>query len=311
MLQPAVLNVNTVVVNMERMLGRLIGENILLEIRPTPDLGNVKVDAGQLEQVVMNLVVNARDAMPDGGTLIVTTRNVTLDAAYAAGNPTSTPGPHVLLAISDTGSGMDEATRRKIFEPFFTTKDVGKGSGLGLSTVFGIVRQSGGSIEVYSEVGRGTVFKVYLPLVDAPEAVSSAGAASPAHGTETILVVEDDAAVRRVATRVLRAAGYTVLTANNGMAALALLASQGGAVHLVLTDMVMPKMGGLELAARLKELRPDQKVLFTSGYTDDTMRLGGRPDIAAQFIGKPYTGVELTRRVRDVLDLEVAGQPMP
>ena len=307
-LQPAVLNVNTVVANMERMLGRLIGDNILLEFAPAPDLGSVKVDAGQLEQVVVNLVVNARDAMPEGGTLIVSTRNVTLDASYAAEHPTCTPGPHVLLAFTDTGLGMLEATRRRIFEPFFTTKDVGKGSGLGLSTVFGIVQQSGGRVEVYSEVGKGTVFKVYLPVVDSPaEAGAIAGATALARGTETVLVVEDDPAVRRVATRVLKGAGYTVLTANGGQQALALLKAHPGPVHLVLTDMVMPGMSGQELAARLGAERPNQNVLFTSGFTNDALRLGGLPNVSAQFIGKPYSAIELTRKVREVLDLEVEG----
>jgi PAS domain S-box-containing protein len=307
-LQPAVLNVNTVVANMERMLGRLIGENILLEFSPAPDLGSVKVDAGQLEQVVVNLVVNARDAMPDGGTLIVSTRNVTLDATYAAEHPTCTPGPNVLLAFTDTGLGMLEATRRRIFEPFFTTKGVGKGSGLGLSTVFGIVQQSGGRVEVYSEVGKGTVFKVYLPVVDSPaEAGAIAGATALARGTETVLVVEDDPAVRRVATRVLKGAGYTVLTANGGQQALALLKAHPGPVHLVLTDMVMPGMSGQELAARLGAERPNQNVLFTSGFTNDALRLGGLPNVSAQFIGKPYSAIELTRKVREVLDLEVEG----
>ncbi len=299
------LNVNTVVANMQRMLGRLIGENILLEFTLAPDLGNVKVDAGQLEQVVMNLAVNARDAMPDGGSLVVTTRNVTLDATYAARSPTCAPGPHVLLAFTDTGSGMDEETRQKIFEPFFTTKEVGRGSGLGLATVFGIVRQSGGSIEVYSEPGRGTVFKVYLPLVEAD--TDAAEVVSPmalARGTETVLVVEDDPAVRRVATRVLRGAGYTVLTANNGLQALALLKAHPGPVQLILTDMVMPGMGGQELAVRLGAERPNQKLLFTSGYTDDTLRLGGLPNVRAQFIGKPYSALELTRKVREALDRE-------
>jgi CheY-like chemotaxis protein len=240
--------------------------------------------------------------------LAVSTRNVTLDADYTAGHGPDIQGPHVVLAVTDTGSGMDEQIRRKIFEPFFTTKDVGKGSGLGLSTVYGIVKQSGGAIDVYSEPGRGTVFKVYLPLVDVPSAEGpAAGAAVPAHGTETILVVEDDAAVRRVATRVLTTAGYMVLTATNGLSALATLKAHPSPVHLVLTDMVMPQMGGQELATRLEEVRPGQKVLFTSGYTDDVLQLSALSGVAAHFIGKPYSGVELVRKVRDVLDFEVEG----
>jgi len=212
------------------------------------------------------------------------------------------------LARSITGSGMDEATRRKIFEPFFTTKGIGKGSGLGLSTVFGIVKQSGGSIDVYSEVGRGTVFKVYLPPVDvAEEDEAVVGGGAIARGTETILVVEDDAAVRRVATRVLSGAGYTVRTANNGLRALALLKAHPGPVHLVLTDMMMPEMGGQELATRLEEVRPGPKVLFTSGYSNETLRLDGPGNAITRFIGKPYSAAELTRRVREMLDLEVAG----
>ncbi|PIY20275.1 MAG: hybrid sensor histidine kinase/response regulator, partial [Deltaproteobacteria bacterium CG_4_10_14_3_um_filter_60_8] len=258
-------------------------------------------------QVIMNLAVNARDAMPAGGKLTIETRNVELATAQATQRLVVPPGSYVLLAVTDTGEGMDAATRGRIFEPFFTTKELGKGTGLGLSSVYGIVKQSGGSLWVYSEVGRGTTFKIYLPRVDeeqvrVEEQARATGVEVPARGVETLLVVEDEGAVRNLAARVLTAAGYQVLTAVNGEEALVLLEDRQGPVHLLLTDVVMPGMGGRELAARLATNWPDLKVLFMSGYTNNAIVHHGVLDEGTQFIGKPFSVMELTRKVREVLD---------
>jgi CheY-like chemotaxis protein len=256
-----------------------------------------------MEQVLLNLAVNARDAMPDGGTLTIETHNVYLDDSYAGDHPGSRNGPHVMVAVSDTGTGMDEATRQRIFEPFFTTKELGKGTGLGLSTVYGIVQQSGGSIWVYSEPGRGTTFKIYLPRVDdsaPPEAAAAPVAAAP--GTETILLVEDEPALRGLTRRILESGGYTVIEASHGLEALERLEAHTGPLDLVLTDVVMPGMNGRELAGRVLERRPDVRVLYASGYTDDAILRHGVLDAASRFISKPYTPSELKRKVREVLD---------
>ena len=298
-----VLNLSTLVADLQGMLQRLIGEHIALVVVPAMDLGSVMADPTQIEQVVMNLAVNARDAMPNGGTLTIETRNVELDEAFAAEHPSVQPGPHVMLAVSDTGTGMDAATRAQIFEPFFTTKDSGKGTGLGLSTVYGIVKQSGWSIWVYSEPGKGATFKIYLPRVEGMGHKSQpAPVFTSVQGTETILVVEDEEAVRRLAKRVLQRAGYTVLTAGNGAEALLLLARHDGPVHLMLTDMVMPGMSGRDLVAQLEGINSRIKVLCTSGYTDEAILRHGLLDETAHFIGKPYNVAELTRKVREVLD---------
>ena len=297
-----VLNLSTLLADVQGMLQRMIGEDIDLVVVPAKDVGSVMADRAQIEQVVMNLAVNARDAMPNGGTLTMETRDVELDEAYAAEHPSVQAGPHVLLAISDTGVGMEEATRRQIFEPFFTTKELGKGTGLGLSTVYGIVKQSGGSIWVYSELEKGTAFKIYLPRVEGVEhKFRHAPTVTSAPGTETILIVEDDETVRHLAKRVLQAAGYTVLTASNGADALLLLGTHNGPVHLVLTDMIMPGMSGRDLAAQLEDIRPQAKVLYTSGYTDDAILRHGVLDGVTHFIGKPYTVAELRHKVREVL----------
>ena len=306
-LQPEVLNLNTVLANTEKMLRRLIGEDIDLVVAPDVDLGRVKADPGQIEQVIMNLAVNARDAMPAGGKLTIETRNVELATAQATQRLVVPPGSYVLLAVTDTGEGMDAATRGRIFEPFFTTKELGKGTGLGLSSVYGIVKQSGGSLWGYSEGGRGTTFKIYLPRVDeeqvrVEEQARATGVEVPARGVETLLVVEDEGAVRNLAARVLTAAGYQVLTAVNGEEALVLLEDRQGPVHLLLTDVVMPGMGGRELAARLATNWPDLKVLFMSGYTNNAIVHHGVLDEGTQFIGKPFSVMELTRKVREVLD---------
>jgi PAS domain S-box-containing protein len=298
-----VLNLSTLIADLQGMLQRLIGEDIALVVVPAKDLGSVMADPTQIEQVVMNLAVNARDAMPKGGTLTIETRDVELDEAYAAEHPSVRPGPHVMLAISDTGTGMDAATRARLFEPFFTTKDPGKGTGLGLSTVYGIVKQGGGSIWAYSEPGKRTTFKIYLPRVEGVvRKIQHAPAVTSVQGTETILVVEDEDAVRRLAERVLQRGGYTVLTASNGAEALLVLERHDGPVHLVLTDMVMPGMSGRDLMARLEDINSRMKVLCTSGYTDEAVLHHKQLDKAAHFIGKPYAMAELTRKVREVLD---------
>jgi two-component system, cell cycle sensor histidine kinase and response regulator CckA len=312
-LQPQVLDLNAVVAEMERILGRLIGEDVELRTVLRPGLGSVKADPGQVEQIIMNLAVNARDAMPRGGKLTVETDAVYLDEGYARRHVAVSPGRYVMLAVSDTGTGMDEQTQRQIFEPFFTTKERGKGTGLGLSTVYGIVKQSGGSIWVYSEVGRGTTFKVYLPLVaegaEAYRRPPEGGEVPP--GTETILVAEDEAAVRSLVREALTAYGYRVITAPDGGSALLLGERHAGPIHLLLTDVVMPGVSGLELARRLGELRPGVRVLYMSGYTEDTISHHGILDAGVEFIQKPFAPEALARKVREVLDKAPAAQPQP
>lgn len=303
-LQPKVLNLNIVLEEMLSMLRRLLGEDITVAFVPGNDLGSVKADPGQIEQVIVNLAVNARDVMPTGGTLTIETQDVLLDEAYAAEHPPVQPGPHVMLAVSDTGFGMDEATCRQIFEPFFTTKAQGKGTGLGLSTVYGIVKQSSGSICVSSEIGHGTAFKVYLPRAEGTVHTNRVVPAAGRHGggIETILVVEDDEGICRLATRMLGSAGYTVLAATNSEEVLRLLERHERPVHLMLTDVVMPGLSGRDLANRVTARYPAVKVIFTSGYTDDAIAHHGVLDEGTDFLSKPYTGVELTRKVREVLD---------
>jgi signal transduction histidine kinase/CheY-like chemotaxis protein len=305
-LQPRILHLGTLVGDMQAMLGRLIGEDVEIVVRPPTDAGHVRADPGQLEQVVLNLVVNARDAMPGGGRLTIETRDVTLDEADAASRGVDR-GRYVMLAVSDTGIGMDEATRSRIFEPYFTTKEAAKGTGLGLSTVYGIVSQSGGDIAVFSQPGRGTTFEIFFPHLDAPPGgdvrttTTVPGRREIPTGTETVLIVEDEAAVRLLAQRILKAAGYTVLTAADAVAALTLLAG-GGVVNLLVTDVVLPGMSGRDLADRVSRARPEVKILFTSGYTDDAILRHGVLDREVAFLGKPYTVDQLTRKVRDVLD---------
>ena len=302
-LNPGILNLSTLVADLWSMIQRLIGEDIELLVVPATGLGSVRADPGQIEQVVLNLVVNARDAMPGGGTLTIETRDVELDEVFAAGHPSVHPGRHVLLAVRDTGVGMDEATRLRVFEPFFTTKDSAKGTGLGLSTVYGIVKQSGGTIWVDSERGRGTTFTIYLPRVEeVADTHQPARTLTMVPGTETILLVEDEQEVLSLAMEFLQSAGYTVLAAGNGEDALRLVDRHEGPVHLVLTDVVMPRMSGRELATRIAAARPEIKILYTSGYTDDTILRHGVLDRATHFIGKPYTAAELTQKVREVLD---------
>jgi PAS domain S-box-containing protein len=303
-LQPVVLNLNAVVAEMEKMLRRLIAEDIELRTALDPALGRVKADPGQIEQVIVNLVVNARDAMPAGGKLTIETANVYLDEGYAARHVAVKPGHYIMLAVSDTGTGMDEKIQARIFEPFFTTKAQGKGTGLGLSTVYGIVRQSGGNILVYSEVGRGTTFKIYLPYTasGAPEYKRSAETEEVDHGTETILLAEDDKTVRRLVREVLESYGYQVLEAANGGAAFLICERHEGPIHLLLTDVVMPEMGGRELAARLAQLRTEMRVLYMSGYAADAIVHQGVLVEGANFIQKPFAAHALALKVREVLD---------
>ena len=304
-LQPTVLEVNALVSDLEKMLRRLLGEDIELSTRLAPTTGRVKADPGQLEQVIMNLAVNSRDAMPNGGKLTLETGNVDLDERYAADHYPARAGPYVLIAVSDTGTGMSEETQAHMFEPFFTTKEKGKGTGLGLATVYGIVKQSGGFIWVYSEIGHGTTFKLYLPRVEelAERASGPATApARPARGSETVLVVEDEAPVRSVARQVLERQGYTVLEAPSAEAALDLATRYSGVIHLLLTDVVMPGLNGRELAARLSSVRPGARVIFMSGYTDEAVTRHGVLDPGAAYVQKPFTPEAIARKVREVLD---------
>lgn len=302
-LAPKVIDLNAVVAGTEKMLRRLIGEDIDLVATPEPELWRVKADAGQIEQIIMNLAVNARDAMPDGGRLTLETQNVELDDAYARAHVAVQPGPYVMLAISDTGSGMDDETLGHLFEPFFTTKGPGQGTGLGLATVYGIVKQSGGNIWVYSEVGRGTTFKVYLPRVDEP--LDSATPPKPSaslRGTETILLVEDERGVRLLALRVLEGNGYSVLEAAEGPTAIELVRQYEGPIHLLVTDVVMPHMGGRAVADAVTSLRPTVKVLYLSGYTANAIVHRGVLDPKTPFLEKPFTPATLASKVREVLD---------
>jgi PAS domain S-box-containing protein len=303
-LAPVIVNLGDVVYGVEKMLRRVIGEDVDLVTVLDRDAGSVKADVGQLEQVLMNLAVNARDAMPTGGKLTIETSNIEHDPDYAREQEAAAVRRFVMLAVSDTGTGMDEATKAKIFEPFFTTKEVGKGTGLGLATVYGIVKQSGGFIWVYSEPGLGTTFKIYLPQVDAVAEGGTAGAAPATvlRGTETVLLVEDAAAVRAVARQALARQGYTVLEAPNGTEALQIAASHPGPIHLLLTDVVMPGLSGRQLSDQLVRLRPDTRVLYTSGYTDDAVVRHGVLESGIAYLQKPFTADGLARKVREVLD---------
>ncbi|MCH8948133.1 MAG: PAS domain S-box protein, partial [Acidobacteria bacterium] len=304
-LQPKVLDLNAVVTEVEKMLRRLIGEDIELTAVLDLALGPVKADPGQIEQIILNLAVNARDAMPQGGRLTLKTANVTLDQAYVRQHMGATPGPYVLLAVSDTGVGMDAETRSHIFEPFFTTKGAGKGTGLGLSTVYGIVKQSGGTIWVESAPGRGTTFEIYLPLVEETAANGELHRALPAPtpgGTETILVVEDEMSVRKLAAEFLGSNGYRVLEAQDGAEALQVCEEHRAPIHLLLTDVVMPGMSGRELAVRLVGARPEMKVIYVSGYTDDAIVQHGVREEGTVFLQKPFSLDALARTVREALD---------
>jgi len=303
-ISPKVVNVNDLVREAEALLQRVLPENVRLVTTLEPDLWQVYADPTQVEQVILNLALNARDAMPEGGALTIETANMTLDDSYTSRHIEVRTGEYVLLAVSDTGIGMDEHTLARVFEPFFTTKDVGKGTGLGLATCYGIVRQAGGHIWVYSEPGKGTTFKVYLPRTH-EASVSSSGHAvqkKAVGGAETILVVEDNDDVRRVAVAVLEMHGYRVLQAGNGEEALALMDNLTEKVHLLLTDVVMPGMSGPTLALQLRERYPHLKVLYTSGYTENVIVHHGVLNEGIAFLSKPYRPADLTQRVREVLD---------
>ncbi|HEY1170542.1 MAG TPA: response regulator [Verrucomicrobiae bacterium] len=301
-LQPRVLNLNEVVVGMEKMLQRLIGEDINLFITSDRSLGNVRGDRGQIEQVVMNLAVNARDAMPRGGKLTISTENVTMDQKTSSRNRTLEAGHYIMLSVCDNGMGMTNEVKAHLFEPFFTTKGVGKGTGLGLATCYGIVTQSGGDIRVYSEPGFGTAFKIYLPRTDAVADSTANGEQIPmATGMESILVVEDDESVRTLALLILRESGYNVQESDNALAALELIADSPP-FDLVLTDVIMPQMSGKQLHDQIKKRMPSTKVLLMSGYTDDALAHHGVLEEGLSFIEKPFSPMQLTRKVREVLD---------
>jgi CheY-like chemotaxis protein len=310
-IEPKVLNLNAIVTDTATMLQRLIGEDIELKIVLEPGLGRVRADPGQIDQVLINLVVNARDAMPQGGKLTIETASADLDEKYTQPYPDLRAGPYVMLAVSDTGIGMDEATKAQIFDPFFTTKGPGKGTGLGLATVYGIVKQSAGHIAVESKPGQGAAFKVYLPVVDqvVSPGQSQLGLAAPPQGNETILLTEDEPAVRALARHVLQMHGYRVLEAGQGDKALEIAEGYKGTIHLLVTDVVMPVMGGRRLAERLAATRPGVKVLYLSGYTDDAVIQHGVLQAEMAFLQKPFGPSSLAAKVREVLDQKGGKEP--
>jgi PAS domain S-box-containing protein len=299
-LEPRVLDLNAVIATMERMLRRVIGEDIELTTSLSTGLWRTRADPAQIEQAILNLVVNARDAMPRGGQLTLETANVELDAKYSGG----APGPHVMLAVSDNGVGMDPEQQARLFEPFYTTKDRGKGTGLGLSTTYGVVKQSGGSIWVYSERGQGTTFKIYLPRSEQPldEPAESPAPAAPLNGTETALLVEDEPEVRGLVEKILRMYGYTVLSAASPAEAIALSKGRPAAIDILVTDVIMPGMNGRELSRILAASRPELRVLYMSGYTDAVIAQQGILEPGTAFVSKPFTPDVLARKVREVLD---------
>src|SRR5229473_1097702 len=311
-LRPKVLDLNTIVMNLDQLLRRLMNENIEMKTFVSKDLGPIKADPSQVEQVIMNLVVNARDALPDGGRILIETSNVDLDSAYTRDHAVVVPGPYVLLTVSDTGMGMSADTVAHIFEPFYTTKESGRGTGLGLSTVYGIVKQSGGYIWVYSEIGKGTTFKVYLPRVEqAPEALPVAKTTSGQEkGTETVLLVEDQPQVRELVRMALSEKGYTVLATSSPEDAESACARHGAEIHLLLTDLIMPGITGRELAKRLTARNPKMRVLYMSGYTfgitTQTGMQSGLLEDGVAFLQKPFTPSALSEKVREVLDRSVA-----
>jgi len=307
-LQPRSINLNSIIEEMGKLIPRLIGEDIELAIHTSSDLGTIRADVSQIEQIIMNLAVNARDAMPKGGKLIIETSNVELDNAYKGAHPVVKPGRYVLLAVSDTGIGMDAETQAHIFEPFFTTKEQGKGTGLGLSTVYGVVKQSGGFIWVYSEKGKGATFKVYLPRVDeaAVEATSTPVATQLLRGTETVLLAEDEQDVREVAREFLESAGYTVILAANGEEALTRAAEHSGKIDLLVSDMVMPGMTGVELVRRLRQQRSNFEVIYMSGYSEQAASEATKVDHAAIVLTKPFSRAAILRALRETLRKKTA-----
>ena len=301
--RPTVLEVNTVIGSIEKMLRRLIGEDIELVLKQAPEVGKIRADAGHIEQAIVNLVVNSRDAMPEGGIVTIETANVTLDATYARSHLGVQPGEFVMVAVSDTGHGMDSETRRHIFEPFFTTKPKGKGTGLGLAIVYGMVKQSGGDIWVYSEAGRGTTFKLYFPRAggEEPEKSVEGSERRGAAESETILVVEDEDSVRNLTVKILRQLGYRVLEAENAAKAIEVAKANPGPIELLLTDVVMPGMSGKQLAEAVQPTRPDMRVLYLSGYTENAVLTQGGLNKGVHFLAKPFTRDLLALKVREVL----------
>jgi PAS domain S-box-containing protein len=302
LLELKVVDVNAIVADMERLLRPLIGENIDLTTRLSPNVGHTRADAGQLEQVIMNLVVNAKDAMPTGGTILIQTSEEELDAVRRE-HYLIQPGSYILLSVSDTGAGMDKETQSRIFEPFFTTKEKGKGTGLGLSTVYGIVKQSGGYIFAHSEVGSGSTFRIYLPKVADPPGQQGLAkhTQAPSGGSETVLLVEDEDSVRELVRETLQSKGYTVMEACDGITGMKVAETHDGKIDILITDVVMPGMSGRELAQRVSAARPTIKVLYLSGYTEDAIIHEGVLDPGTAFLQKPFTLQALARKVRDVL----------
>jgi len=302
-LQPQIINLNSIVHEMGKLLPRLIGEDVELLIHTDEQLGTVRADASQMEQVIMNLAVNARDAMPNGGKLVIETANLDLESSYTTMHPLMKPGPYIRLVVTDNGSGMDAETQSHIFEPFFTTKDKGKGTGLGLATVYGIVKQSGGFIWVYSEFGKGTSFKIYLPRLDQPEDYT--GSPRPSieapMGTETVLLAEDEQDVREIAREFLESGGYRVIEARDGKEAIALAAKYRGEIDLLVTDMVMPGMTGQELAVRLQSELPGLCVVFMSGYSEHAATEMADADPSVRLLTKPFSRTALLRTAREIL----------
>jgi CheY-like chemotaxis protein len=307
MLQPQPVDVGVLVAQLDKMIRRLVGEDVELAFSLAAGVPQVKADPSSIEQIVLNLAVNARDAMPQGGRLTIETSVERLGEAFAGVHPGVIAGDYVLLSVSDTGAGMDATTRARIFEPFFTTKEQGKGSGLGLATVYGLVKQSGGYIWVFSEPGQGSVFKVYFPTIGSEPARNGDARGSDCAGTETVLLVEDDDAVRTLASQVLRRHGYAVLEARDALEALRVVERHQESIDLMVTDVVMPQMSGRDLAGRIHDARPSMKVLFMSGYAEHP---SVRREIAAgaPFLQKPFTPESFARKVRDTLDRTVAGR---
>jgi two-component system, cell cycle sensor histidine kinase and response regulator CckA len=304
LIEPRVLALNEIVLDATKMLGRLIGEHIDLVTALDPQLGRVRADPGQIEQVLVNLTVNARDAMPEGGQLVIETKNIDFYEPYSSGPSKAAPGPYILLSVKDNGAGMDPETQRHIFEPFYTTKERGKGTGLGLATVYGIVKQSGGDIWVHSEMGRGSRFEVYLPRVEEPAQAAEPApvAVSPPKGSETILLVEDEESVRALAERILKSSGYKVLAAKDAEQAMQLSQMYVGAIDLLLTDVIMPGTSGPQLAERLLAVRRQMRVLYMSGYTDAAIVERGVLQAETALLQKPFTPARLIQRVREMLD---------
>jgi two-component system, cell cycle sensor histidine kinase and response regulator CckA len=305
LIEPRVLNLNDLIEGLQKMLQRLIGEDIELVTVLHKELASVKIDAGQYEQILVNMAVNARDAMQDGGKLTIETANIVLDEDYYTTHPYITPGLHVILAISDTGCGMNAEVKSHLFEPFYTTKEKGRGTGLGLATIYGAVKQSGGSIEVYSEPEKGTTFRIYLPAIAQPAEPLVIDRSTPTSlpgGEETILLVEDEQIVRELAAKILKRLKYNIIPASNGAEALEIAQNYAGIINLLVTDVVMPGMNGRQLAEQLRLIRPQIKVLFTSGYTENAIAHHGIIDSNLNFIGKPYNSRDLAYKIRQILD---------